>query len=371
MENNEMGINPAPKKKSKVGKIILFIFLTLFLLAIIAAGGAYLYYKKSLTSVENCGDNCETVKFVVAENTGGAKIANDLEEAGLIHSALTFRIYLKFEASEMNLKPGEYDFDKGMDVEQIVKSLNKGVVAKTFNLTFLPGGTLAAARERLQNAGYRDEDITKAFEATYDHPLLKSKPTDATLEGYIYGETYEFYVGETVENILKRTFDEMYKVIQNNNLETKYQAMGFTLHQAITLASVVQSEAGIMPLADQKQVAQVFELRLKRGMVLGSDAIIAYRADQINPNRSKTDMSYLNTIPCPWNSRKCAGLPPSPISNPGKNALVAVAEPAEGDYLYFISGYDTDGALKMFYARTEAEHNANIRNHCGDLCKKL
>ena len=82
-------------------------------------------------------------------------------------------------------------------------------------------------------------------------------------------------------------------------------------------------------------------------------------------------MSYLNTIPCPWNSRKCAGLPPTPISNPGKNALIAAAEPAEGDYLYFISGYDADGNLKMFYAHTEAEHNANIRNYCGDLCKSL
>lgn len=366
-----MDNNVGFKKKRKAGKIVLIVFSTLILLAVIATGGAYLYYKHSLTAMEDCGDSCQTIKFTVAENTGGAKIANDLEAAGLIHSALTFRIYLKFEASEMNLKPGEYDFDKGMDVEQIVKSLDKGVVAKTFNLTFLPGGTLAAARERLQRAGYKDEDITKAFTATYDHPLLKSKPADATLEGYIYGETYEFYVGETVENILKRTFDEMYKVVQANNLETKYKAIGLDLHQGITLASVVQSEAGIMSLEDQKQVAQVFELRLKRGIVLGSDAIIAYRADQINPDRSKTDMSYLNTIPCPWNSRKCAGLPPSPISNPGKNALIAVAEPAAGDYLYFISGYDAEGKVRMYYAHTQAEHEANIHNHCGDLCKKL
>ena len=366
-----MDRNVFPKKKRKTGKIILITLITIFLLAVIGIGGAFLYYKHALTAVENCGDNCETITFKVAENSGGAKIANDLEAAGLIRSALVFRVYLKFEATGMNLKPGEYDFDKGMSVEQIVKSLDKGVVAKTFKLTFLPGGTLAAARERLQNAGYKDEDITKAFEATYDHPLLKDKPADAGLEGYIYGETYEFYEGESIENILRRTFDEMYKVVQSNNLETKYQKIGLNLYQGIVLASVVQSEAGIMPLEDQKQVAQVFELRLQRGIVLGSDAIIGYRADQINPNRSKTDMSYLNTIPCPWNSRKCAGLPPTPISSPGKNALISVAEPAEGDYLYFISGYDADGKVKMFYARTQAEHEANIRNHCGDLCKKL
>ena len=163
----------------------------------------------------------------------------------------------------------------------------------------------------------------------------------------------------------------MYSVIKDNNLEQLYKNAGLSLHEGITLASVVQSEAGIMSLADQEQVAQVFLLRLKRGMVLGSDAIIAYRADQINSNRDKTDMSYLTTIPCPWNSRNCAGLPPTPISSPGRNALIAVAEPASGDYLYFISGYDADGNVKMYYARTQAEHEANIRNHCGDLCKRL
>lgn len=363
MENNPT------KKKGKAGKVILSVFIALILLAVIAVGGAFLWYKHSLTAV--CEENCKEQSFVVAEASSGNQIADNLEKSGLIRSALAFKIYLKLEAKNQTLMPGEYDFTGAEDVEKIVKSLNEGVVAKTFRITFLPGGTLTAARERLQKAGYKDEEITAAFNKTYDHPLLAGKPADVSLEGYIYGDTYEFYVGETVENILKKIFDHMYKDIKDNNLEAKYKASGWTLYQGITLASVVQSEAGIMPLQDQKQVSQVFTLRLKRGIVLGSDAIIAYRADQINPNRSKSDMSYLNTIPCPWNSRKCAGLPPTPISNPGKNALIAAAEPAEGDYLYFISGYDADGNLKMFYAHTEAEHNANIRNYCGDLCKSL
>ena len=360
------------KSKAKARKIVLFVIFALALLAVIVFGGAYLYYQHALTAMEECeGSNCKIVTFTVAENTGGAKIASDLEDAGLIRSALAFCVYLKLEAHDASLKSGEYEFNTGMDVEHIVQSLETGVVAQTFKITFLPGGTLAAARERLQNLGYRDEEITQAFNASYDHPLLKSKPADATLEGYIYGETYEFYVGESVENILKCVFDEMYKVVQANGLEAKYRKLGLTLHEGITLASVVQSEAGIMSYADQRQVAQVFELRLRRGIALGSDAIIAYRADQLNPNRSKSDMSYLNTITCPWNSRKCTGLPPTPISNPGKNALLAVADPAEGDYLYFISGYNSEGKVQMYYARTQAEHDANIRNYCGDLCSVL
>ena len=101
--------------------------------------------------------------------------------------------------------------------------------------------------------------------------------------------------------------------------------------------------------------------------VSGADAIIAYRADQLNPNRKKTDTSYLQTITCPWNSRQCKGLPPDAISNPGKEALYAVAHPASGDYLYFLTGDDG----KMYYAKTEAEHNANIQKYCHEMCKIL
>ena len=355
-------------KKRKVVKTFVITFVVLILLLIIAVGGAFLWYKQALQAVDpNCDDQCEEIDFVVAENSGGGKIAEDLEKAGLVRSSLAFRIYLKLEAENRNLKPGEYKFKKNMTVAQIIRFLNDGVVAKTFRITFLPGGTLAAARERLQNQGYKDEDITKAFNATYDHELLKSKPADATLEGYIYGETYEFYEDATVEDILKRTFDEMLKVVKDNKLEEKYKAQGLTLHEGITLASIVQREAPSSSYEDQQKVAQVFLLRLKRGIVLGSDAVIAYRADQINPDRSKTDMSYLNSIPCPWNSRKCTGVPPTPISNPGKNALLSVADPATTDYLYFLTGDDG----KMYYAHTEAEHRTNARNYCKELCKIL
>ena len=354
-------------KKHKTVKIFVITFVSLLLLIVIAVGVAFLWYKQALTAVDpDCGDSCETIDFVVEENTGGTKIADDLEKAGLIRSSLAFRIYLKVEADNRNLKPGEYQFKKNMTVAQIIRFLNEGVVAKTFRITFLPGGTLMAARERLQNFGYKDEDITAAFNKKYDHELLKSKPEDATLEGYIYGETYEFYEGATVEEILTRTFDEMLKVIKDNKLEEKYKAQGLTLHEGITLASIIQREAPAV-YSEQQQVAQVFLLRIKRGIVLGSDAVIAYRADQINPDRNKSDMSYLNTVTCPWNSRKCAGLPPTPISNPGKNALLAVAEPAAGDYLYFLTGDDG----KMYYAHTEAEHRTNARQHCKELCQLL
>ena len=364
-------------KKSLVGKIIGIIVLVIFVAAIVAVIAAGVWYRTSLTAIESekcVGDTCETTEFVVVEGESSTAIAERLEEQGLIKSALAFRIYMKLERSDASLKMGTYNLSKDMSVAEIVESFNKGSLAKTFRITFLPGSTIADVQTRIAKVGYSDEQISAAFSKKYDHPLLKDLPENATLEGYIYGETYEFYATASVEDILTRTFDEMYKVVTKNNLEAKYKAQGLSLHEGIILASVVQSEAGIMGENDQRQVAQVFLTRLKRGIVLGSDAIIAYRATQLNPNRDKSDMSYLTSIPCPWNSRRCQGLPPSPISNPGATALKAVGNPAKGDYLYFISGYDNPSKkdkLRMFFARTEAEHNANIRNHCGDLCSVL
>lgn len=371
-----MGFGNVGKKKHRGIKI--FFTLLLIILALLATGVIYvvMWYKDSIKAIsqEKCaGNSCEIIQFTISEGDVTASIAQRLEDEGIIKSALGFRAYLMIDARDTTIKAGDYTLSKDMSVEEIVKTFNEGSKAKTFQIMFLPGGSLADARKRLQEVGYRNEDIEAAFKKQYDHPLLKGRPLGASLEGYIYGDTYEFYSTATVEDVLTRTFDEMYELIKSENLEAKYKERNLSLYQGIILASVVQGEAGIMTLEEQRTVAQIFYTRLNRGSVLGSDAIIAYRADQLNPNRDKTDMSYLDTIGCPWNSRQCAGLPPNPINSPGKNALMAVANPTDTDYYYFISGYENgkDGKVRLFYARTEAEHQANIDKYCGDLCYHL
>ena len=350
-------------------KRICYVFAVLILLAIIAAAGTIIWYQSNISAIYDVKcttKECESQKFVVAQGESAQQIATKLEQAGLIKSALAFRIYLMVQAENKNLLPGEYQFSKNMPVEQIVKSLNAGVVARTIQLTFLPGETLQATRKRFIDAGYKEDEVDAAFKKQYDHELLKSKPAGTSLEGYIWGDTYEFYADETVEGILTKLFDQMLKVVKEENLVAKYQQKGFTLHQGITLASVIQREAPAS-YEEKRHIAQVFETRLAKNIVLGSDAIIAYAADQINPYRSKNDMSYLNTIQCPWNSRRCQGLPPTPISTPSRDSLKAVADPTGTKDLYFLTGDDG----KMYYAETESGHNANIKNFCKQMCQIL
>ena len=121
------------------------------------------------------------------------------------------------------------------------------------------------------------------------------------------------------------------------------------------MASIVQKE--VSDPSDQRQVAQVFLKRLKEGTVLGSDVTFLYIAKKEGRSPSVND-------PSPYNTRKNGGLPPGPIANFHLSALQAVANPASGDFLYFVAGDDG----KTYFSRTEAEHDANVAAHCKKLC---
>ena len=109
-------------KKHKTVKIFAITFISLLLIIIIAAGGAFLWYKQALTAVDpDCGDNCEEIKFVVEENSGGSKIADDLEKAGLIRSSLAFRVYLKLEADNRNLNYQKYENVGNAKLDDVVE----------------------------------------------------------------------------------------------------------------------------------------------------------------------------------------------------------------------------------------------------------
>ena len=206
-------------------------------------------------------------------------------------------------------------------------------------------------------AGYGDAEVDAALSKSYDSPLFEGKPASADLEGYIYGETYSFGTDTSVEAILEHVFEEFYSVIEENGLVAKYQAQGLSLYEGITLASIIQREAS-QKGDDMPQIAQVFYSRLELGMPLGSDVTYQYIAD-------KTGVARDPGLDSPYNTRRYAGLPPGPIATPGEKALLAVAAPAQGNYLYFLSGDDN----VTYFGRTLDEHEANIVSHCQEKCK--
>lgn len=238
--------------------------------------------------------------------------------------------------------------------------------AEVFNFTIRPGETIAEVKKSLIDAEYSAEEVELAFGLEYDFDFLKSRPAGASLEGYLFGDTHEFYRSATVEEILKTFLGEMGRVITENNLEAKYAEKGLSLFEGITLASIVQKEAPSPAFnAEQPTVAQVFLSRLNYGMRLGSDVTVSYAVNLADPNREiYNNNADALTIDSCYNTRLYAGLPCGPISNPGLSALLAVASPADTSYLFFLTGDDE----KMYYSTTEAEHNQNATLHCQSFC---
>jgi len=306
-------------------------------------------------------DSKHFITVTVTQNSTTAQIGQLLQDKSIIRSSTAFDINARLSGNSGKLKPGTYRLSPSQSTSQIIDHLVSGKVDQ-FNIMFLPGATLKQHRQVLIEAGFTAAEVDKAFAETYDSPLFDGKPTGTDLEGYIYGETYNVNASDSVEQILKRTFAEFSDVVVKNNLVEGFKQQGLTLYEGITLASIVQRESitppdTSKPSADQKQIAQVFYSRLAAGMTLGSDVTYQYAADKLGVARDVN-------LDSPYNTRRYKGLPPGPIASPGLTALKAVAAPAAGDYLFFLTGDDNI----TYFAHTDAEHKANIINHCAKNC---
>ena len=338
-------------KKSK-GRKITLVILSVLLAMLAVAGLVVGWYYFSLSPVSS--DSKSTVNLEIKSGQSPTQIAEKLEEKQIIRSALAFRVYTKLSGKENSLQAGIYSLSSASTTQEIVSQLSTGSTDDLV-VTFLPGATLRENRDSLIKLGYTASEVDAALSADYDHPLLRDKPKGASLEGYIYGETYHFSRGVSVSEILKASFDLYQSTLDKDDIEAGFRAQNLSLHQGIIMASIVQRE--VPGAADQRQVAQVFLSRYRLGMQLGSDITAYYGADLMGKKRAvSTDT--------PYNTRIHTGLPPGPIASPGTSALKAVANPAPGDYLYFLSGDDE----VTYFARTGAEHDANISRHCRIKC---
>lgn len=339
------------KKRRKLPWLSIALGFVGLLFAVV--GISITLYNQALQPVDSKDTTPRTVEIAIGSTPHD--IGAILKEAGVIRSELAFSIYARVRGVQNQLQAGTYQFRLSDSTKSIVQALVSGVGEEEIEVTFLPGGTVAAAKKTLLKLGFSQTEIDEAFGASYDHPLFVGKPTSADLEGYLYGETHRFARDTSVKKILTRFFDDFYEVVKADKLEEAYKKQGLTLYEGITLASIIQRETDGK---DEAQVAQVFFLRMHQGMQLGSDVTYQYIADKLGlPRDVNLDNKY--------NTRRYVGLPPGPIATPGKRALTAVAKPAAGDYLYFVSG--DDGV--MYFARTNEQHEKNVSLYCHKKCE--
>lgn len=285
-----------------------------------------------------------------------SEIASMLKEKGLIKETWAFEWYIRSNGLRDQLKAGTYALRPSQGIEEIAQILAQGEVA-TELVTILPGQRLDQIEASLINSGFSPEEVQAALDPSLyaGHPALVDKPASASLEGYLFPESFQKTAETTPEDIIRASLDEMQKRL-TPEVRAAIAKRGLSVHEGITLASMVEQEASNP--ADRATVAQVFLLRLINGIRLESD-VTAFYGSIINGQ--KPSVLYDS----PYNTYLHDGLPIGPISNISESSLLSVTNPSATDYLYFVAGDDG----KTYFSHTLQEHEALTAEHCKALCQ--
>lgn len=290
----------------------------------------------------------ESKTVEIPEGSSTAEIADLLASENIIKNARAFRLYLRQEGIGGQLQAGTYRFAPALTAQEVAMMMADGETA-TRRVTITGGMSLIDVTSRLEESGFAAFDIAQALGKTYQYPVLADKPAEASLEGYLFPDTYEYQIGDRAEVVVDKMLRRMDEKV-TAALESQWATQGLNIHQGVTLASIVQKELSVP--VEQQQAAQVFLRRLSLEMRLESDPTFMYAARQLGVESSVD-------VPSPYNTYEFAGLPPGPISNPGLSAMEAVANPSDTAFLYFVTG--ADGVTR--FSGSLDEHNALINQH--------
>ncbi len=283
----------------------------------------------------------------IPPSTSFRRIVQILENQGIIHDPLVFRIAARYLGVERSLKAGEYDLNDGLSPMEVLDRLYRGDVVQ-YSFTIPEGAAISWIGHQLeqQGLGRRERFLQKAT----DPGLLRELGIHgSSAEGYLFPDSY-FLTRDMTEEAVIRMMVRRFQQIFTPQMERRAKEMGFSVHQVVTLASIVEKETG--KPEERPFIAAVFLNRLARNIRLQSDPTVIYGMQHFDGNLSR---QHLQTE-TPYNTYKIRGLPPGPIANPGRHSLVAVLYPAPVDYLYFVSR--NDGT--HHFSTTLRDHNRAV-----------
>ncbi|KQR73326.1 4-amino-4-deoxychorismate lyase [Rhizobium sp. Leaf384] len=331
---------PQPPKRSRKARSQVVIFLNFLMTVIVvltlaAAGTAYY----AMTAYEARGPLSANSNFIVRNGAGIAEIASSLERNQIVSDGRVFRFMSEAYLDDETLKAGEYEIKAGASMQEIMELLKSG--KSILYSASLPEGLT----------------VKQMFRKLQDDPILEGDlPATLPAEGTLRPDTYKFSRGTKRAEIVaqataaQKTIVDQIWAKRDPNLPIK------TREEFVTLASIVEKETGI---ADERsRVASVFLNRLDKGMRLQSDPTIIYGI--FGGEGKPADRPILRSDlekKTPYNTYVIKGLPPTPIANPGRAALEAVANPSRTADLYFVA----DGTGGHVFANTLDDHNANVR----------
>ena len=315
----------------------------------------------------------DEVVLEVAEGTTLRRLATELEEAGVLGNARVWSVYMRMRGLDRHLRQGKIRFRIPMTPEEVARYATTRLGRIQIRILIPEGFNRFEIAERLEEYGICPAD--EFLEATEDRALLASYGVEANdAEGYLFPDTYEFDDQSKPRRVAERMLANWTR--RYEELERKYAKQlaalgGWTTHDLITLASIVEKEAAVP--SERARIAGVFWNRLnsKRFLPrrrLQADPTVQYgciAVPEAAPSCRRYDgritRAMLDDPENPYNTYRHSGLPPGPISNPGKATIAAVIDPEKHDYYYFVAR----GSGRHHFSKTLRQHNIAVRRHNG------
>lgn len=371
-QHRSAGHRAARKKRSGCLPMLIAMLITL---AAIAAAGFYVvkpWWEDTFGDPEDfAGPGRGNVCFMVMEGDSVRSVGDRLEEEGVVASSDAFSDAA--QATDASVFPGTFGLKKEMDAESAVEVLsdmsNGGCVAE---LTFLPGKSVTELVKLLaENTDFGRKD----YQRVLDRPDVLGLPAaaDGSAEGYLFPGSYEVDPKDTPRTILKAMVDRWHTEAAELDIEARAADLGYSVHDLMTIASLVEAEGSTLDDDDKARIARVIYNRLEDPTAetagfLQIDATIAYAVGG-NPGVALTQEQL--DIDSPYNTRIYKGLPPGPIAAPSVASIEAALDPAEGDWLYYVTVNLKTGETKFAETHDEfLEYKAEFTEYCqtSDAC---
>jgi UPF0755 protein len=303
--------------------------------------------------------------FVVRDGDGASTVGERLESEGLIQNALVFRLIAEVESATARLTAGEYELSPSMRPSEILEILVEGRTRPEETVTIPEGWRAEETARRLAERQIGSEerfmDLVRGYRPQGGAAAIR--PQGATLEGYLFPNTYSFSKWTTMDEMVERMVQE-FDAQFTADMRRQAAARGMSIHEIVTLAAIIEREA-VVP-AERPLMAGVFYNRLGKGMLLQTDPTVQYALASSDPLALarfgwwKRDLTFADLeIESLYNTYRNPGLPPGPICSPGLDSLRAALEPADTEFLYFVARPDGSHA----FSRTLEEHNENVRQY--------
>jgi UPF0755 protein len=308
-----------------------------------------------LSSARNALDhplnlNAESGVFEVQQGDGLIRVLNTLESDGVIDSALKIRIGLRLNGKDFVVKRGEYQLFAGETVLQLLDRMDSNDVI-LYPITIPEGVTFNWFLATL----WEHPEVTRVLESAHDERLLTLIQPHVSPEGLFLPETYLIQSGDTDLDVLMRARAAMQDALRGAWSKRTESVLLKEPYEALILASIVEKETGVA--SERPEIAGVFTRRLALGMRLQTDPTVIYGlGPEFDGNLTRRHLRDDNNQ---FNTYRIAGLPPTPIALPGKEAIKASLNPKNGEVLYFVAKGDGSHA----FSRTLSEHEENVRRY--------